>query len=327
MKKAKIQQRQDAFIFEYPEAVAYSDMQNSVFWPATEIEVSKDIQDMRVNATAAERHGIITNLRLFTKYEQFAGNEYWGGRFKKMFPRPCMQTMATTFSFFEIAIHARFYNMLNEALNINTEEFYNSYIENPVLVERMEFIENAIKDKDDLFSLGVFSMVEGAILYSSFAYLKHFQAEGKNLMMNVNAGLDFSVRDENIHHEGGAWQFRTLLKERLAQGIMNQEDVDLLHQRLYEAANKIFEHESKIVDMTFEEGRVEGITEHQMKNFTMSRINVCLKQLGLNEIFEVTYNPIQKWFYKDINMVKFHDFFVKTGNEYSRSWNESKFVW
>ena len=66
---------------------------------------------------------------------------------------------------------------------------------------------------DILKSIAVFSMIEGAILYSSFAFLKHFQAEGKNKLVNVTAGINFSVRDENLHSMAGAWLFKTLLAE------------------------------------------------------------------------------------------------------------------
>lgn len=319
--KPKIKTKEKAFVFEYPEAIAYSDMQNSVFWPATEIDVEKDVQDILVNMTHAERHGVITVLKLFTKYEQVAGNDFWSGRFKRMFPRPCMQTMATTFSFFEIAVHARFYNMLNEALNLSTTDFHNDYVNNPVLKSRMDFIEDYVTGDDDELSLAVFSMIEGAVLYSSFAFLKHFQAEGKNKLMNVDAGIAFSVRDENIHSEAGAWAFRTARKEE------GRDDDKNLDDKIYEAAKKIHEHECQIVDMIFEEGSIEGITAVQLKHFVESRINICLRNLGLKAMFDVKYNPIAKWFYRDINAVQFHDFFTRVGNSYNRSWNESKFVW
>lgn len=325
--KTKMQTKQEAYIFEYPEALAFADAQNSVFWPATEIKVEKDVQDIKVNNIEAETHAIITGLRLFTLYERVAGRDYWGNRVMKMFPKPCIQTMASCFSFFEINIHARFYNALNEALNINTEEFYLSYVDDPVLKERMAFVEGCVKDKDDLFSLAVFSMVEGAILYSSFAFFKHFQSEGKNKMVNVVAGIDFSLRDENIHSEGGAWLFNTLLKEKKDAGLLSDEDVEALYNRINEAAHHIRLHEHRIIDMMFEKGPIQGITDVQMKHFVDSRLNICLQQLGMKNLYEVKYNPIAKWFYKNINSVKFHDFFVKVGNSYNRNWVASDFVW
>lgn len=327
MTKTKMQTKQDAYVFEYPEALAFADAQNSVFWPATEIKVEKDVQDIKVNNTEAETHAIITSLRLFTLYERVAGRDYWGNRVMRMFPKPCIQTMANCFSFFEINIHARFYNALNEALNINTEDFYLSYVDDPILKARMDFVEGCVKDKDDLFSLAVFSMVEGAILYSSFAFFKHFQAEGKNRMTNVVAGIDFSLRDENIHSEGGAWLFKTLLKEKREAGVVTEEDYEALRQRVVGAVHQIREHEYRIIEMMFDKGPISGITDIQLKHLVDSRLNICLQQLGMRNEFEVKYNPIAKWFYKNINSVNFHDFFVKVGNSYNRNWVASDFKW
>jgi hypothetical protein len=39
----------------------------------------------------------------------------------------------------------------------------------------MEHIAQIISEEDELAALATFSMVEGVILYSAFAYLKHFQ--------------------------------------------------------------------------------------------------------------------------------------------------------
>ena len=79
--------------------------------------------------------------------------------------------------------------------------------------------------------------------------------------------------------------------------------------------------------MIFEKGVIKGITEHQMVEFVKSRINLCLKNLGFAQLFQVEYNPISNWFYKGINSVQFHDFFNRVGNEYNRNWDESRFNW
>ncbi len=323
IEKPKILQRQDAYVFEYPIAIEYADKQNSVFWTHDEIKLEKDIQDILVNMTESERHGVITVLKLFTHYELAVGNEYWGGRVKKTFKRPEIGRMADSFTFFETNVHAPFYNKINELLHLNTEEFYNSYVENPQLKERMEFIDAAVADKDILYSLGVFSMVEGAILYSSFAFLKHFQSQGKNKLKNLVAGINFSVRDENLHSEGGSWLFRTLLSE----SRLTPEKQTELFDKIKESARTLQQHEYHIIDMIFEKGRIDGITPHQMKVFVDSRINLCLQNLGVGEIFEVGSNPVADWFYFGISQTIIHDFFQNVGNQYKRTYSESEFEW
>ena len=268
--------KQEAYVFEYPEAVKFAEDQNEAFWLATEIAVEKDVQDIMVNMTESEKHGVLTTLKLFTLYELIAGGEYWGGRVCDMFPKPCIQMMASSFSFFELNVHAPFYNKLNEALRVNTEEFYLSYKDDKVLSARMDFVNGLIENKDDLVSLGAFSMIEGAVLYSAFAFLKHFQSCGKNKLLNVVRGINFSVRDENLHALGGAWLYGTLKKEMQDEGLLSDAKLKKAEKQLIEAAQNIYEHEEKIIDMLFENGPMEGITAVSMKHFVKSRINQCL---------------------------------------------------
>lgn len=323
----RIKTPKTTYTIDYPEAIEFCRQQNSVFWTDDEINVEKDVQDIMVNMGDEAKHGVITVLKLFTLYELIAGNEYWGERVVKMFPRPDIQRMANCFSYFELNIHAPFYNKLNEALGLATDEFYNSYTDDAVLQERMEFVDSYVNHHDDLLSLGVFSMVEGAILYSSFAYLKHFQAGGKNQLLNVVRGINFSVRDENLHSEGGAWLYRTLKREGLELGTYDEDYIATVENQIKEAAHKLYEHEARIADMIFEKGKIEGITDLQLKNFVQSRINLCLRNLEIDPIFEVKYNPIKDWFYKNINSVQFHDFFTGIGNSYNRTWDEGNFTW
>lgn len=328
----RILQKKSTYTIDYPDAVEFANKQMDIFWHPNEIEVEKDLHDLRTNFTEAEYHGVITTLKLFTLYELIVGNDYWSGKIKEMFNRPDIERMANCFSFFELNVHAPFYNKLNEVLGLNTDEFYNSYVNDPVLFDRMNWIHRMVDKPSDnivdkLRSLAVFSMIEGAILYSNFSYLKHFQAEGKNKLVNVTAGINFSVRDENLHSLAGSWLFKTLLNESKELGLISEEDIKKLKEKIIETAHQILEHETRIVDMIFEKGSIKGITDNQMKHFIEHRIDLCLEQLGLEKLFNPSYNPIAKWFYKNINSSQMHDFFYKIGNQYSRDWNEKGFVW
>lgn len=318
-----IKKAQEAYVFEYPQAIEFARKQNSIFWLEDEIKVEKDKQDLLVNMTASETHGTITNLKLFTKYELFVGNEYWGGVIAKRYPRPEIQRMANAFAFFELNVHAPFYSRINEVLGLASEEFYNSYVDDPILKDRMDFIDSMVDNPDELLSLAAFSMIEGAVLYSAFAFLKHFQSKGKNRLINIVRGINFSVRDENIHSEAGAWLFRT----HLSEAGLTPEEIEVLFAAIYKVAEKILEHEYRIIDMVFEKGPMENITALQMKHFVDSRVNLCLERLGLKKIREVKYNPIADWFYDGINSYTFNDFFSGIGNQYSRGWDESAFIW
>lgn len=321
----RLMTKTESFVVEYPQAVDFANKQLKIFWLPDEIKVEKDVQDILVNMTPAEKHGVITTLRLFTLYELKAGAEYWGGRFMRLFPRPELMRMASTFSMFELAVHKPFYNKINELLHLNTDEFYLSYVNDPVLCERMAFIDQIVGGDDPLLSLAGFSMVEGAVLYSSFAFLKHFQSKGKNKLNNVVRGINFSVRDENLHSMGGAWAFKQLLEELSP----DQEYVKELEGKIAAIASTLCEHEHRIVDMIFEKGEIEGITKEQMQVFVKSRVNVCLSQLGLQPLFKIDpeEDRVSTWFYRGINNYGYNDFFAGAGKEYNRNWDESGFTW
>ena len=321
-KKPHILQVPDSLVVEhYKEPVEFAQKQLEIFWLPDEIKVEKDVQDILVNMTGAEKHGVLTVLKLFTLYELKAGSEFWNGKFTRIFKRPEMRRMASVFSMFELAVHKPFYQKLNEVLHMDTDEFYLEYVSDPILKERMEFIDDVVSSKNDLYALAAFSMVEGAILYSSFAYLKHFQSQGKNKLLNVIRGINFSVRDENIHSLAGAWAFKTLRE----QSDLSVEDQAHLQNIVYDTAKKIHEHESHIVKKIFEQGPIDGITSTQLQHFVDSRINVCMEQLGYGKIFDVKYNPVGEWFYQGLQNFQFNDFFSGVGSNYNRNWNEDEF--
>ena len=316
-----IRQAKEAYVFDYPEPAAYANTQMSVYWTPDEINVEKDVQDLRVNMTPSEKHGVITVLKLFTLYELLVGGEYWNGRYKEAFPRPEFELLGATLGFVELGIHAQFYNKLNEAMMLNTEEFYTAYEHDPILKSRIDFVNASAEDEDLLYSLAVFTLLEGAVLYSSFAFLKSFQSQGKNLLNNVCRGINFSVRDENLHSEAGAWTFKKVLNEAI---YTDQQYKDLL-QRIDKAADHIFDHEVRIIDMIFEEGDIPGLDKDSMQEFVKSRINLCLSNLGLEDKYVVDENPIEEWFYAGINSTQFGDFFNGIQSEYNRNWDEGAF--
>jgi len=310
-------------VTEFKEPLEFANTQLSIFWLPDEIKVEKDIQDILVNFSEAEKHGVITTLKLFSLYETHAGDEYWLGRFRKIFDGSEFHRMASVFGMFELSIHAPFYNKINELLHLDTPEFYLSYKDNPVLNNRIEHIGEMISCEDDLVSLASFSMVEGVVLYSAFAYLLHFQANGKNKLLNVVRGINFSLKDENLHSTAGAWCFR----HKLSRTVLTEQQKRDLEENIRVTARKIYEHELEIIALTFEKGTQQGITALQLDHFVQSRINHCLKQLGYAPEYEVKHNPIESWFYKSINDFKFNDFFSGIGSQYNRNWSETSFTW
>lgn len=190
----------------------------------------------------------------------------------------------------------------------------------------MDWLGGRTSKRDSVYnilkSVGIFSIIEGAILFSSFAFIKHFNSLGKNKLVNINAGINFSANDEVIHSEAGAWLFNTLLQENINE-VNKKELVD----DILESVDKIREHEFYIIDNTFSKGDMEGITSSQSKSFVESRLDICLNNLGIKKIYKPTDNPISEWFYSDLNSSVQHDFFIASGNSYNRNWDQRKFIW
>lgn len=305
----------------YEKALEFSKAQADHHWTADQIEVDGDLMQYHTEFTDSEKHGINTVLKLFTLYEIHVGN-YWIDVVYKYFPQHEIRMMATTFAAMENQ-HALFYDKVNDRLGLSTKEFYLSFMEDPDMKKRMEFIEKILgsassgKNRDIALSLATFSMIEGVVLYSSFAFLMSFQCAPKDKLKNTFTGLSYSVRDEALHADADSWLFNTFIKEY-------KIDLDTLKPRIIEIAEEAYKVEEKIVDNIFSAGKIEGITDTQLKNFVKSRVNKKLKDIGIDPIYEVSYNPVASWFYKKINQIELTDFFDRSPTAYTSNWNFGK---
>lgn len=321
-------QKAEAYIFEYPEMLKHEKLQMESFWLPSEPKIENEVHEILTGLEPSEYHGVITVLKLFTEYERRVGGDYWSGRFKRMFPRPEFERVAIVNAMTEINIHAPFYNQINELLRLDTIEFYNSYKSVKSMADRMDFIGSLITSKNDMLSLAAFTMVEGAVLYSNFAFLKHFQANGKNKIKRIVSGIDFSTKDEALHSLAGAHAFRIAMTEIQQDKLATQEEVVSLINSIYDAAHAIAKHEDCLIDEIKSKGEHSGCSSKDMKAFIRSRLNLCLENLGLAKLFsdDECESSINAWFYSGITMPTIHDFFAAVGSQYHRNWSESGFV-
>ena len=97
---SRLLEEKTTYTVDYPKAIEFCERQESIFWTSGEIEMNKDIHDLKNNLTPAELHGVTTTLKLFTVYELHIGNEYWLDYVRKTFQRPEIQRMASVFGMF-----------------------------------------------------------------------------------------------------------------------------------------------------------------------------------------------------------------------------------
>lgn len=321
--------RSDDIVEVFKDFGVTADSMLHAVWFQDELTVEKDKQCVLSILTPAQRHGVLYTLKLFSHYEVKAGTDFWRNRFTKIMKGPEFARLSSVYSMQELAIHKPFYQKINEVLGIDTNEFYSSYVEDPVLVDRMSCIDGVLNHKNDLVAMGGFSMVEGGILYSNFAYLKSFSANGFNLIPTICRGINFSIAEESSHQSTSAQCFRMLTAHAKEDGVYghlygSEEEV---HRTLRQLGHKIYEHEAAIIDRTLALGEVEVTTGADLRVFVQSRINYCLQDLGVDPIFNTEQdNPIGDWFYDNTRGYKSNDFFAGIGAEYVRNWDEESFV-
>ncbi len=320
----RIMTKTKSLVEYYPQFSSLAKEASTTFWLGDEYPVEDDLNDFLVNMTEPELHGIKTALKLFTHYEVVVGCDYWSGYVMSKFPRPEITRMASAFSHVENNSHAIFYDQINKVLGLSTDEFYNSYVDDPTLKARAESLVQFLRHPIPLVSVAAYSMIEGSVLYTSLALIKSYSTKGKNLIKNSASGASASVTDELGHSLGGAMLFLALLEE----ANLTKDELEYVTSEIIKAATVISEHEFKIIDMMMEKGEPSHITAKDLKVFEMSRVNECLIQINIQPLYtNIKHNRIAEWFYDNVNTMQSIDFFNVQGKEYTRGWIKERFVW
>lgn len=302
--------------FEYPQAALFAEKQRAVYWSPEKIKVGLDVLNFETDFTAAEQHGILTTLKLFTKYEVFIG-DYWIDIVYRHFPKHEIRQMASMFSALELTAHAPFYDKLNDALGLSTKQFHLAYKSDPHLHQRVQFLQKQLDSgvkKVTPYHIALIAMMEGVVLFSSFAFLMSFYSNGGNRLSNIFTGLSYSWYDENLHALGGAWLFQEMIKG---------ENPSKYEKKILEQLDILIENEYEIIDNTFARGPIKGITAHQLKQFVNHRANFMLRSLGYEDQYDEDYNPIKAWFYNDSKALELTDFFHNDPSAYTIDWDFS----
>lgn len=329
MYKSQIETPTESYVCVYPWAAQAAIDQQNIFWPAEELGVEEDEQDFRTKLTEGELHAVTTAQSVLTQYELMIGGEdLWGGRIGKLFPRPEIQRMCATFANVELNSHAPFYDIANKVLGKATDEFYTSWKSDPVLSERISFIDEVANSKDALEVTAALAFLEGGILFSIFGFFKGFASRGFNLIPHFIAGIDGSAKDENFHSLGSAKLYTQCKAERIEAGNHTAKDEANLKKKVFWVAETVFAHELRIIEMMFSKGDIRVVTQPELVEFLQDRINIVLNRLGYEPMFnKVSTGEISKWFYKQLSTVKFPDHFARTQLQYTRNWAKHKLTY
>lgn len=306
--------------FEYQRAYDFWLAQQQSHWLHTEIVMTPDVNDWRLNLNESEKALIGHILKGFTSAEVFI-QEYWSQYVGKIFKKPEIQMMAATFGAFE-SIHAVSYAYLNQSLGI---EDFEAFLAEPTAKAKIDrLISPKGKSRADIAkSLAIFSAFnEGVNLFSSFAILLNFSRFNK--MKGLGQIISFSIKDESLHSEAGCWLFRTFVAE------YPEIWTDELKKEIYDAARLTVELEDSFIDKAFSMGSIEGLTAADIKAFIRHRTNTKLQDLGLKSNWKnIDKEALARmtWFDVISGGLSQADFFAQRVDSYSKGSKDFSRIW
>lgn len=295
--------------FEYQQAYDFYRSEQLVHWTKDEIKIAEDLQNWNLTLSDTEKKVIGGILKGFTQMEVLVG-DYWR-QVPRWFPKPEIGLMCSTFSYFE-AIHQDSYALINETLGLDD---FTSFLYDEDTKRKIDYFidipeQSTLVDKAK--SLAIFSaFAEGCMLFSSFAVLLSFQRE--NLLKGVGQIVSFSIRDENIHSQGGCWLFNQLCEE-------NPDLRETIKKDIFESASIVYDLERKFIDNLFNDNSIRTLNPFDLKQFIKHRINMKLNEIGYENIFEVDQQSLlrMEWFDSLSSGQEFGDFFGTRVTAYTK---------
>lgn len=307
----------------YPIAKELMEKQQNISWFAQEIDVEGDIHDYRHNMSSEQFALVSTTLQLFVETEQVVG-DIWG-IIASWFPHSEIEGACTQIEAMEKSVHAFFYQKMSDELNIDPETIAHNQkvIEelNSKLTTLKTIMHNAKKatlPQERTLVLFTVSIIEQVVLFSNFAMLKSFRANGNSLIPNTVTGVNFVTADESIHGVLASYLFNEYMKENKLQ--INISSIE-------EIIKEVLTREDAVIDYLFTDDtmKINGIDRVDLKLFIRERVNFVCREMNLPEYLpDITISKISEWFFQGINAISIHDFFVSGTSQYSRNWSSTK---
>lgn len=296
---------------KYPEAFESWDKQQKMHWLPEEVPMGDDIHDWQFKLTTEERYLLTQIFRFFTQADIEVNNCYMQ-HYGRVFQPIEIKMMLSAFSNME-TIHVAAYSHLLDTLGMPEIE-YQAFLEYKAMRDKYDYMQQFNVDSkfDIALTLGVFgAFTEGLQLFASFAMLLNFPRFNK--MKGMGQIVTWSVRDETLHTNSMIWLFHIFVREN--PEIWNDD----LRNALRNACETIVEHEDAFIDLAFQfEGAIEGMTAQDIKDYIRFIANRRLRQLGLDELYDIHDNPLS-WLDSALNNPELANFFENRATEYAKS--------
>jgi len=216
-----------------------------------------------------------------------------------------------TIQAFQELIHSQSYQYLLQELfpNVEREDIYNHWRNNPLLLKRNKFIAGQyqifIDDKtlhNFKIALAANFALESIYFYNGFQFF--YQLAARNKVANVAKMIKYIENDEVTHVN----VFANIIREVF--DLNDPADKKILVDTITQAAEQEIEWGKDIYG-----DRILGISQESTENYIKYLANQRSKLLGLGVIYKgYTKNP-----YEYLNTEKRENFFETKVTEYSRS--------
>jgi ribonucleoside-diphosphate reductase beta chain len=308
--------------FRYPWAYEFWRRQQQVHWMPEEVPLGEDVKDWASKLTDEERNLLTQIFRFFTQSDVEVNDNYME-RYARVFKPTEVKMMLSAFSNIE-TIHVAAYALLLETIGMPESEFA-AFYDYQAMRDKHDYMGTfgVESDEDILRTLAMFgAFTEGLQLFASFAMLMNFPRFNK--MKGMGQIVTWSVRDESLHCEGMIKLFHAYAKETNALTDSVKDDI-------IECCKTVVGMEDKFIELAFEMGPVQGMTQDDIKKYIRYIADWRLGQLGLPKIYGQSEHPIP-WLTAILNGVEHANFFEARATEYSKAatkgeWHGDAGVW
>ncbi|AUR86241.1 ribonucleotide reductase small chain [Vibrio phage 1.084.O._10N.261.49.F5] len=253
-------------------------------WVEAEVKLQSDVEQWQTGKITKEEKALVTNiLRLFTQADVNVGQGYYD----KLIPiikNNEARNMLGSFACRE-GTHQRAYALLNDTLGFS-EDFYDEFLSYKEMKDKHEFmIEDIGKGYGDFAKyLAKQTLVEGVVLFASFAILLNFDRTGK--LAGMCDVVRWSQIDESLHIEGNTELFRLFCEEH--PRVVTED----FKREIYQCARDTVELEDHFLDLVFSLGGTENLEKEDVKQYVRYVTDYRLQQMGLKPNWGVKGNPL-----------------------------------
>jgi ribonucleoside-diphosphate reductase beta chain len=294
--------------FANPSFVNQAIEHDKLAWGEWECDLNEDVAQWKSGKISSSEKNFITQiLRLFTQSDVIVGGSYvdvFLPRIKNNEARMMMLSFAQ-----RETIHMRSYALLNDTLGFPESE-YTAFLEYEAMADKIEFMQTFDPDTKQGLAKAIAQTVcnEGMSLFSAFVMLLNFQRFGK--LKGMCEIVEWSIRDETMHVDGMTALFRQYITEN--PEVVNDE----FKQSIYDMYRTAVTLEDKVIDLAFELGAMEGITQSEVKEYIRYIADRRLVNLGLKPNWDISANPLP-WLDWVLNGDSFKNFFEGRVTDYS----------